>query len=151
MSKSTAPFSESTLSQGTHLGETALFKDLAPLELSRISQAATLQKIDRDSFFYFEQDPAERVERRIARTLLRLVRQSGRKVSEEVLIDIPLSRQDLAEMNGTTLFTVSRTLSQWEQQGLIQAGRERIVIVMPHGLVSIAEDLPVDFGKEMDL
>jgi CRP-like cAMP-binding protein len=83
----------------------------------------------------------ERVERRIARALLRLVRQTGRKVPEGVLIDLPLSRQDLAEMAGTTLYTVSRTLSQWESQGLIKAGRERVVILYPHGLVSIAEDL----------
>lgn len=84
----------------------------------------------------------ERVERRLARALLRLVRQAGRKVPEGVLIDLPLSRQDLAEMTGTTLFTVSRTLSQWESQGLVQSGRERVIIKFPHGLVRIAEDLP---------
>jgi CRP-like cAMP-binding protein len=83
----------------------------------------------------------ERVERRIARALLRLARQTGHKVDEGVLIDLPLTRQDLAEMTGTTLFTVSRTLSQWEAQGLVHAGRERVVIRFPHGLVSIAEDL----------
>jgi CRP-like cAMP-binding protein len=58
------------------------------------------------------------------------------------LIDFPITRQDLAEMTGTTLYTVSRILSGWEAQGLIQSGRERIVIRFPHGLVSIAEDLP---------
>lgn len=84
----------------------------------------------------------ERVERRIARALLRLARQSGKKVSEGVLIDLPLSRQDLAEMSGTTLYTVSRTLSQWESQGLVYASRETVIIRNPHGLVMIAEDLP---------
>lgn len=84
----------------------------------------------------------ERVERRIARGLLRLARQAGRKTAEGVLIDLPVSRQDLAEMTGTTLFTVSRTLSQWEERGIISAGRERILVRFPHGLVTIAEDLP---------
>lgn len=84
----------------------------------------------------------ERVERRIARTLIRLARQTGRKTDEGVLIDIPLTRQDLAEMCGTTVFTVSRTLSSWEQQGIIQSKRERVIIVIPHGLVQIAEELP---------
>jgi CRP-like cAMP-binding protein len=84
----------------------------------------------------------ERVERRIARALLRLAQQTGRKTDEGVLIDMPLSRQDLAEMTGTTLYTVSRMLSQWESKGLIHSGREKIVIVFPHGLVAIAEDLP---------
>lgn len=85
----------------------------------------------------------ERVERRIARVLLRLARQTGRRTDRGVLLDLPLSRQDLGEMTGTTLYTVSRTLSSWEQKGLIETGRERIVICEPHGLVSIAEDLPV--------
>jgi CRP-like cAMP-binding protein len=84
----------------------------------------------------------ERVERRIARALLRLTRQAGRKVEEGILIDLTLSRQDLAEMTGTTLFTVSRILSQWEQQGLVKSGRARIIIRHPHSLVAIAEDLP---------
>jgi len=42
-------------------------------------------------------------------------------------------------MTGTTLYTVSRTLSEWEKAGLIEAGRERIKIKNPHGLVKIAE------------
>jgi CRP/FNR family transcriptional regulator, nitrogen oxide reductase regulator len=87
----------------------------------------------------------------IARTLLRLARQTGRKVKEGVLLDLPISRQDLAEMTGTTLYTVSRTLSQWETQGLIRSGREKIVILFPHGLVSIAEDLPFGLSGPNDL
>lgn len=85
----------------------------------------------------------ERVERRLARAVLRLASQTGRKTDEGVLLDLPITRQDLAEMTGTTLFTVSRIMSQWENQGIIQSGRERVVIRFPHGLVSIAEDLPV--------
>jgi CRP-like cAMP-binding protein len=84
----------------------------------------------------------ERVERRVARALLRLVRQMGRRVEGGVLIDIPLSRQDLAEMTGTTLYTVSRILSRWEEQGLVDLGRERVMIRKSHDLVIIAEDLP---------
>jgi CRP-like cAMP-binding protein len=84
----------------------------------------------------------KRVETRIARTILRLARQSGKKVAEGVLIDLPLSRQDLAEMAGTTLYTVSRVISDWKKQEIVQSQRKRIVIRYPHGLVSIAEDLP---------
>jgi CRP/FNR family transcriptional regulator, nitrogen oxide reductase regulator len=90
----------------------------------------------------------ERVERRLARTVLRLVSQTGRKTEEGVLLDLPLTRQDLAEMTGTTLFTVSRILSQWESQGLVLASRERLVVRFPHGLVRIAEDLPDRAGTE---
>lgn len=83
---------------------------------------------------------SERVERRVARALVRLTRHAGQKVEGGILIDLPLSRQDLAEMTGTTLYTVSRILSRWEQEGLVESGRERILIRRPHGLVAIAED-----------
>ncbi len=84
----------------------------------------------------------ERVERRIARALLRLVSQLGRKAETGVLIDLPLSRQDLANMTGTTLYTVSRILSHWEEEGIIESGREKVLIKQPPRLVVIAEDLP---------
>jgi CRP-like cAMP-binding protein len=84
----------------------------------------------------------ERVERRIAQTLLRLLRQVGRRVEGGILIDLPLSRQDLAEMTSTTLYTVSRTLSRWEQKQLIETRRQRLLVRYPHGLAMIAEDLP---------
>jgi CRP-like cAMP-binding protein len=85
----------------------------------------------------------ERVERRIARALLRLALGAGRRVEGGVEIDFPLSRQDLAQMTGTTLFTVSRILSAWEHDGLIAAGRRRVVVKRPHALVQIAEDFPL--------
>lgn len=85
----------------------------------------------------------ERVERRIANALLRLVQQTGQKTPNGVLINMPLSRQDLAEMTGTTLYTVSRILSRWEQDGIVDVGRERVVIRIPHRLVIIAHDLPM--------
>lgn len=81
----------------------------------------------------------ERVEQRVARALLRLARQAGQKAGDGVLIGLPLSREDLADMTGTTLYTVSRILSRWEQQGLVEAGRERVLIRNPHALVIIAE------------
>ena len=84
----------------------------------------------------------ERVERRIARALLRLAEEAGRRVEGGVEIDFPLSRQDLAQMTGTTLFTVSRTLSAWEHEGFIVAGRRRVTVRNPDRLLRIAEDLP---------
>ncbi len=88
----------------------------------------------------FQALTTERVERRVARALVRLTQHAGQKVEGGVLINLPLSRQDLAEMTGTTLYTVSRILSRWEDDGLVESGRERILIRRPHGLVAIAED-----------
>lgn len=85
----------------------------------------------------------ERAERRLARTLSRLAAQIGRRIEAGVLLDAPLTRQALAELSGTSLFTVSRTLKEWERQGLLQIGRERVVIVNTHGLAVLADDLPL--------
>jgi CRP-like cAMP-binding protein len=82
----------------------------------------------------------QRAERRIAHVLLRLVRQAGKTVAGGVEISFPLTRQDIAEMTGTTLFTVSRVMSQWDQAAFTESGRQRIVVCNPHALLRIAEE-----------
>jgi CRP-like cAMP-binding protein len=84
----------------------------------------------------------ERVERRVARAVLRLVQDAGRHVDGGIEITFPVSRQDLAEMTGTTLYTVSRLLSGWEAQGIVQSRRQHIVLTKPRALAAIADDLP---------
>jgi CRP-like cAMP-binding protein len=69
-----------------------------------------------------------RVGPRLAHTLLRLARQCGERTSEGVLITQPLTRQELADLTGTTLYTVSRTLSQWDASGLIES-RKRLLLI----------------------
>jgi CRP-like cAMP-binding protein len=81
----------------------------------------------------------EQVEQRVAHALLRLAKQAGRKVDSGIEIDFPISRQDIAEMTGTTLHTVSRVLSAWESEGLVEGGRQRIVLRDPHRLHGLAE------------
>ncbi len=83
----------------------------------------------------------ERVSQRVARTLLRLARLAGRRVEQGVLLDLKLSREELAQMSGTTLFTVSRLLSEWQHRDLVGSRRGRLVILNTHGLVALAEDL----------
>ena len=81
----------------------------------------------------------EQVEQRVAHALLRLAKQAGRKVEAGIEIDFPISRRDIAEMTGTTLHTVSRILSAWEGQGLVEGGRQRIVLRDPHRLHVLAQ------------
>jgi CRP-like cAMP-binding protein len=88
----------------------------------------------------------QQVEQRVAHALLRLARQSGRKVDRGVEIDFPISRQDIAQMTGTTLHTVSRILSAWEQAGLVESGRQRIVLREPHKILVLAEQTSGDGG-----
>lgn len=81
----------------------------------------------------------EQVKQRIARTLLRLMQRTGLKTPKGILINIPLTRQDIADYSGTTLYTVSRTLSIWEKQDWVRSGRETIVVINPHALVEFSE------------
>jgi CRP/FNR family transcriptional regulator, nitrogen oxide reductase regulator len=81
----------------------------------------------------------EEVERRVAHALLRLVKQAGRSVEDGIQIDFPITREDVAQMTGTTLHTVSRILSAWEVQGLVEGGRQKIVVRDPHRLFGLAE------------
>ena len=89
----------------------------------------------------YRQLATEKVERRVARALLRLGEQVGRRTEAGVLIDLPLSREDIAQMTGTTLYTVSRIISRFEADSLVEAGRQHIVIRDPQALTSIADDL----------
>lgn len=88
----------------------------------------------------YKEMTTERVERRVARALIRLAKMSGAKDKAGHIL-LSLSRQDLAEMAGTTLFTASRLLAEWERQGIVDTGREKLAIVSPHELAKIAEDL----------
>ena len=83
----------------------------------------------------------DRVVKRIARILLKLASETGKIVTDGILINMPLSRQDVAEMSGTTLYTVSRTMSEWERIGILKIGREKVIIQDPHALVRISDDL----------
>lgn len=82
----------------------------------------------------------ERVEQRLARALLRLVRQAGQPVAAGIEIPFPLSRQMLAETAGATLYTASRVLAGWSQQGIVGGGRRRMVVLLPDRLRELAEE-----------
>lgn len=81
----------------------------------------------------------KQVEQRVAHALLRLINQRGKKTEEGIAVDFPISRQDIAEMTGTTLHTVSRLLTAWEEKGLVKGGRRKVTVVEPHRLMLLAE------------
>jgi len=87
-----------------------------------------------------EELSTEEVAHRIAYTLLRLVAQSSRSTEEGILIDFPVTQQDIAQASGTTLHTVSRILNSWEKAGLVALGRRKIVVCDVPGLTHLAED-----------
>lgn len=81
----------------------------------------------------------QQVEQRVANAILRLINQSGKKVDIGIEIDFPITRQNLSEMTGTTLHTVSRMLSAWEKDGVVASKRRRITVTDPHRLVLLSD------------
>lgn len=82
----------------------------------------------------------QQVEQRIAAAVLRLANQAGRKTEEGIEIDFPVTRQNIAELTGCTLHTVSRALSAWQASGILSGGRQKIVVTDPRALALIAQD-----------
>ena len=80
---------------------------------------------------------SEKVSVRLSHQLVRLLKLIGRRVDGSV--EIRLSREELAQLIGTTLFTVSRLLSDWDHRGFVSARREAVTVLNPQALVDLSE------------
>lgn len=83
----------------------------------------------------------EEAARRVAHLLLRLQTTAGTDAVETgdgIELPYPLTRQDIADMSGNTLHTVSRIMAAWESQGVLGRGRRKVVIADPRALQEIA-------------
>jgi CRP/FNR family transcriptional regulator, nitrogen oxide reductase regulator len=69
------------------------------------------------------------VEARIAHVLLVLSGKFGQQSEVGMLIQVPLAREDLASMAGTTPETASRVMSQFQKEGLVEAGRQWVAVL----------------------
>jgi CRP-like cAMP-binding protein len=88
----------------------------------------------------------EKVERRVARVLLRMANTAGERWQDPanpgaVRITVSLSRQDIADMAGTVIETAIRAMSKFQKQGLLETREGHIILLRPHQLVAIAEEL----------
>ncbi len=80
------------------------------------------------------------VEKRIAATLVKLGDKFGEQQEVGLLIQVPLSRDDLAQMTGTTTETASRVMSVLQKEGLIESGRQWVAIADYEGLKALASE-----------
>ena len=85
----------------------------------------------------FREIATEKVENRVALVLIRLLKSVGRQ--SNVGTEVGLKREELAQMTGTTLFTISRILSKWAESGLVDRQRECVVIRDPKRLLAALE------------
>ena len=80
----------------------------------------------------------QQVEQRVASAILRLINQMGQKVAGGIEVGFPITRQNISDMTGTTLHTVSRLLSAWERDGIVMSERRKITVTAPHRLVMLS-------------
>jgi CRP/FNR family transcriptional regulator len=80
----------------------------------------------------------ERVEARIAALLLKLGNKVGVETDAGLMIDMRLTKQDVADMVGTTVETSIRTFSKFKKEGLVTDSDGKIIIKDREGLMSFS-------------
>ena len=80
-----------------------------------------------------------KVEARFARLFLKLASQIGKPDRGGIFVAMPLTRQELADLTGTTVETSIRTMSQWQKESVVRTEKDGFVIVDQRQLESIAE------------
>ena len=79
----------------------------------------------------------QKVEVRLSSELLRLLEQVGRPSDGHIEVAIP--QRELAQLVGTTLFTVSRLLCQWAAKGIVKPRREVVLVLNAPALAEISK------------
>ncbi len=97
---------------------------------------ARLQEMDQR----FREISTQKVALRLSSQLIRLFNQVGKQANGHV--EISLSRAELAQLTGTTLFTVSRLLTQWKMLGIVHARRESVLVRDLPALVNLSHGEP---------
>lgn len=80
----------------------------------------------------------ERVEARIAALLMKLANKVGVETREGTLIDMRLTKQDVADMVGTTVETSIRTFSKFKKEGLVTDSDGKFIIKDKEGLQDLS-------------
>jgi CRP/FNR family transcriptional regulator len=84
------------------------------------------------------------VREKVARVLLDLARSHGAPERPGIRIDLPLTREEIAEMAGTAVETTIRQISAFRDEGLLAPSREALLILDAAGLAHAAHDEPLD-------
>ena len=86
-----------------------------------------------------EEMRGQRVDVRIAQLFLTLGRRMGVPKGDALEIPIALSRQEIADLVGTTVESAIRVLSRWGREGVLVTGKGRFVVPSLERLSRIAE------------
>lgn len=78
-----------------------------------------------------------RVDERIAAVLLLLAASYGKQTERGILLDVPLTRQEIGELAGTTTESAIRTLSAWQKQKWVATQQQRITLLKLDALEAV--------------
>jgi len=79
-----------------------------------------------------------RVEPRVARLFLKMASETGRPERGGIFVATPLSRQEIADLTGTTIETCIRIMSRWGKEDLVRTEKEGFLIVDPKALEAVS-------------
>jgi CRP/FNR family transcriptional regulator len=79
-----------------------------------------------------------RIEPRLARLFLKLGSEMGRSERGGLFIPLPLSRQELADMTGTTIETCIRIMSRWNKEDVVRTEKDGFVLLDRAALEQLA-------------
>lgn len=93
----------------------------------------------RDAYNMMKNIATEKVEMRIASVLLKLAEKSVPENNGFMKIDFSITRQEIAEMVGTTVETCIRTIRDFEKQGRVKT-EGRKILIKPEELQKIVNE-----------
>ena len=107
----------------------------------RLNSGRILARQIRDIEDRFREISSERVPGRLAKVLIRLMNKIGSR--NQALREIHISCEEISQLIGCSLFTVSRLLSAWEKAGIIRTRREAIQISKLPALEEVSSKMSV--------
>jgi CRP/FNR family transcriptional regulator len=79
-----------------------------------------------------------RIEARLARFLLKLTDDMGQRRADGIFIPLALSRQEVADMIGTTIETSIRIMSRWGKDNVVRTEKDGFLVVDRAALEAVA-------------
>lgn len=79
-----------------------------------------------------------RVEPRVARLFMKMVDETGRPERGGTFVPTPLTRQEIADMTGTTIETCIRIMSRWGKDDIVRTEKDGFLIMDPRALEGIS-------------
>ena len=140
---------------GDPLGAVAVYEGVPFMASAQTLEPATILRIEQAAFLQLLQDDPQfvrgllsgltlrlaeltrrladlsgaRVEVRFARLFLKLCDQIGRQERGGIFVPMPLSRQELADLTGTTIETAIRIMSRWQKEEVVLTEKDGFVVV----------------------